>query len=59
MVRRPSAEEHMNIVVATDGSNVAIADAGSDPWFIARLQTGSVARLGPTQYFKGSVLFVP
>ena len=47
----------MNIVVATDGSNVAIAAAGSDPWFIARLQTGYV-RPGPTQYFKGSVLFI-
>lgn len=33
------------------------ADIGSDPWFVARLQTGYV-RLAPNQYFRGSVFFV-
>ena len=33
------------------------SDDGSDPWFIARLQTGYV-RLAPNQYFTGSSFFV-
>jgi diadenosine tetraphosphate (Ap4A) HIT family hydrolase len=35
----------------------AASDSGSDPWFVARLQTGYV-RLAPNQYFKGSSFFV-
>ncbi len=35
----------------------AAAEAGVDPWFIARLETGYV-RLAPNQYFRGSVFFV-
>lgn len=35
----------------------AAADAGQDPWFIARLSAGYV-RLAPTQYFPGSTFFV-
>ena len=35
----------------------AAADEGSDPWLIARLQSGYV-RLAPNQYFRGSGFFV-
>jgi diadenosine tetraphosphate (Ap4A) HIT family hydrolase len=35
----------------------AAADAGTDPWFVARLRTGYV-RIAPTQYFHGSLFFV-
>lgn len=34
----------------------ACSDAGSDPWFVARLQTGYV-RLAPNQYFQGTSFF--
>ena len=33
------------------------SDEGTDPWFVARLQTGYV-RLAPNQYFKGGSFFV-
>ena len=34
----------------------AAADKRTDPWFVARLQTGYV-RLSPNQYFKGSLFY--
>ncbi len=33
------------------------SEDGTDPWLVARLQTGYV-RLSPNQYFKGSLFFV-
>ena len=38
-------------------NEIAAADAGEDPWAVARLATGYV-RLNPNQYFRGATFFV-
>ncbi len=38
-------------------SDIAAAEAGEDPWAIARLGTGYV-RLNPNQYYRGATFFV-
>jgi diadenosine tetraphosphate (Ap4A) HIT family hydrolase len=38
-------------------ATIAAAEEGTDPWLVARLQTGYV-RIAPNQYFRGAAFFV-